>query len=194
MSNRPRDGSMTDAEIATARGAGAISGTTMDASASNKNMRTSKNRKRGESKISPRRIDSQERVAKALELRKAGETLQQIADQLGYANPSAVYAAIRRTLDQIVVPAVEEYRKMELERLDALQLAVWPAARRGDYQAIDRVLKIMERRARLLGLDVQPDATVSIEPTQVIVQMVHEVVGERDIDEANVIEASAREA
>ena len=34
-----------------------------------------------------------------------------------------------------------------------MQLAIWPAALAGDLFAIDRVLKVMSRRAKLLGLD-----------------------------------------
>ena len=42
---------------------------------------------------------------------------------------------------------------LELERLDALTLAAWPRARAGDDRAIRVVLRIMQRRAKLLGLD-----------------------------------------
>ena len=42
---------------------------------------------------------------------------------------------------------------MEGARLDRLHQAVWDAAINGDCYAIDRVLKLMERRAKLFGLD-----------------------------------------
>ena len=35
-----------------------------------------------------------------------------------------------------------------------MPLAVWDEAAKGEYAAIDRVLKILERRAKLLGLDM----------------------------------------
>jgi hypothetical protein len=41
---------------------------------------------------------------------------------------------------------------MELERLEALQLVAWRRAKDGDLAAIDRLLKIMEQRAKYLGL------------------------------------------
>ena len=50
----------------------------------------------------------------------------------------------------------EAVRKIELDRLDALQRSLWPAALKGDLRdlpAVDRVLAVMGRRARLLGLD-----------------------------------------
>jgi hypothetical protein len=42
---------------------------------------------------------------------------------------------------------------MELERLDRLFAAVWPLAIAGDLAAVDRVLKIMARRAKMEGFD-----------------------------------------
>jgi hypothetical protein len=47
----------------------------------------------------------------------------------------------------------EELRTMEVARLDQMLLGLWPKAIKGDTWAVDRVLKIMERRAALLGLD-----------------------------------------
>lgn len=41
----------------------------------------------------------------------------------------------------------------ELDRLDALQVAWWDRAVRGDFRAVLVVLKIMAQRARLQGLD-----------------------------------------
>src|SRR5262249_7331072 len=49
--------------------------------------------------------------------------------------------------------AAGQVRALELSRLDELHRALWPLGLRGDLQAIDRLLKIAERRARLLGLD-----------------------------------------
>jgi len=36
-----------------------------------------------------------------------------------------------------------------------MQVALWSSAMKGDPKSIDRILRIMERRARLLGLDAQ---------------------------------------
>ena len=42
---------------------------------------------------------------------------------------------------------------MELERLDKLHDSLWLLATSGDVAALDRILHIMERRSKLLGLD-----------------------------------------
>ena len=43
---------------------------------------------------------------------------------------------------------------LELLRLDDMLFGLWPDARRGDNTAVVTVLKIMERRSKLLGLDM----------------------------------------
>ncbi|MEU4228278.1 hypothetical protein AB0F17_28625 [Nonomuraea sp. NPDC026600] len=46
-----------------------------------------------------------------------------------------------------------ETRELELIRLDRLQAALWPDAMTGDTTAARTILRVMDRRARLLGLD-----------------------------------------
>ena len=93
------------------------------------------------------------RELQVLELRRAGMTFQQIADEVGYADRSNAHAAYKRAIARAFQQPAAEVRELEADRLDRLQLAVWARALRGDLAAVDRVLKISERRARLLGLD-----------------------------------------
>jgi len=46
-----------------------------------------------------------------------------------------------------------QVRSLELERLDVYLLAIARDVQKGDFLAIDRALKISERRAKLLGID-----------------------------------------
>lgn len=101
----------------------------------------------------PDKLKAHERAVQAFELRKNGASLRQIAEQLGYADPSGAHKAIMTLLKRERVEAVEDYRKVELARLDAMLLAIASQVRSGHLGAIDRALKIMERRAKLLGLD-----------------------------------------
>jgi hypothetical protein len=95
-----------------------------------------------------------ERDRQAAALRIAGLTYQQIADRLGYAGASGAYKAAERALfGEQVSETVDNLRQLEGARLDDLLVGLWVAARAGNVGAIDRVLKIMERRARLFGLD-----------------------------------------
>lgn len=51
---------------------------------------------------------------------------------------------------------VEEARGEELDKCDRLEEGLAPAAFSGDPRSVATFLRVMERRARLLGLDVQP--------------------------------------
>jgi hypothetical protein len=89
----------------------------------------------------------------ALKLRSRGYTYQQIADQMDCSKPTA-YARVQRALAAIPAEAVEEYRRLEGERLDGLlAIATHQAFAKNSLYAIDRCLAIMDRRAKLLGLD-----------------------------------------
>lgn len=110
---------------------------------------------------SPEAIQRQANAVQAFELRKSGASFRQIAEQLGYADESGARKAVMALLKKQQVEAVEDYRKVELARLDAMLLAIAQQVRQGHLGAIDRALKIMERRARLLGLD----APTKIAPT-----------------------------
>lgn len=90
----------------------------------------------------------------AFELRKAGASYDLIAEKLGYASAKSAESSIRRVLSSKYEPDdVENVVMMELARLDSLQLVAWRRAKEGDLAAIDRILKIMERRSQYLGLD-----------------------------------------
>jgi hypothetical protein len=102
-----------------------------------------------------------ERRARALELHLAGATYDAIAAAVGYASRSGAHKAVQEALDDIGRYGPDENATTELVRLDAMLTGLWPKARRGDVQAIDRVLKIGERRAALL-LSVK--ATDAAEP------------------------------
>lgn len=100
-----------------------------------------------------RRVEAeQEMKAKALELRKAGATYDQIARQLGYHNRGNAYRAVKTALQDITLELAEEVRDMELARLDTALLAIWPEVRKGSLPHIDRFLKIQNQRAQYLGL------------------------------------------
>lgn len=101
----------------------------------------------------PRKVDVRQRRAQALELRRAGIKYTEIARRLGYKSRAAAAQDITRALDQIVREPGEAVLAQELDRLDAMLAGLWPDARRGEPAAVDRVLRIMDRRAKYLGLD-----------------------------------------
>jgi len=114
----------------------------------------------GRQKTSPHTIEVKDRLSEALKLRRAGKSYEQIAEALGYAGSGAAYNAVNAALREGVQEPAREVRRLEVERLDALLEALWPQAMAGDGFAVDRVLKIQERRAKYLGLDAPPKAPV----------------------------------
>lgn len=104
----------------------------------------------------PTQATPNQRASMAFELRKAGVPYDQIATKLGYQSPRSAESAVARVLEgKYTSQDVEKVVAMELARLDALQAVAWRRAKEGDLRAIDRILKIMERRAQYLGLDRQ---------------------------------------
>jgi predicted transcriptional regulator len=106
-------------------------------------------------KSSVRRIRTTEKTLKALELRKRGMNYTQIGKKLGCARSTAcryVLSELENLADKCREEAVQ-VRDLELHRLDELYLVAYAEVEDGNIPAIDRCLRIMERRAKLLGLD-----------------------------------------
>ena len=93
-----------------------------------------------------------ERRSRAVEMALTGSSYQVIADELGYANRGTVYRLVKNALEDRQIETIDELRQLEVERLDALQVAVWEDATNGDVRAVAAVLKVMHLRAKILGL------------------------------------------
>lgn len=103
-----------------------------------------------------------ERRLNALRLRKAGASYSQIAEALGYSKTQA-YRDIQRALKNIGKEEQEgalELRLLESQRLDELLMPMMRQAKGGSQGAVDRVLRIMERRAKLWGIDAPERAEI----------------------------------
>ena len=105
------------------------------------------------------------REGRIIELRRAGLTWEKIAQDVGYATASGAYQAYQRAAKRFIRPQLEELRDMELDRLDRLQAGVWSKAIAGDVRSIDAVLRIIEKRAKILGLDAPKSVNVKAEVT-----------------------------
>ena len=97
-----------------------------------------------------RRLLADLRSIKALELAEQGENYDVIAEHLGYADRSGAWRAVMRGLRWRGELAVNFYRLQRVADLDAKQAAAWPAAKRGNIRAAQKVLGCIEGRMRLL--------------------------------------------
>jgi hypothetical protein len=102
-------------------------------------------------------VNAAVRATNALTMRKLGYTYDKIAEQCGYRERGAAYHAVQRELQRTIAPVAEDVRELELARLDDLLTVYFSKAMKGDGWSMDRVLRIMERRAAFLGLDEKKD-------------------------------------
>lgn len=149
---------------------------------------------------SPRRVADAQRRRKALLMRQAGMPYEAIAAAEGedgqplYSSRQAAHRAVQTALREITREPATELRAVELSRLDRMQLAVWPEAsqprhavrcpqcehvlwREVNLSAVSGVLRIMERRAALAGLDARH--TLDARALDLVadqVEMVHSVI------------------
>jgi len=86
---------------------------------------------------------------------KRGMNYRRIGEKYGVSH-QMVSEAIRGYLKQlraISLRSVVEYRQVQLERIQAVYNALWPNVMRGKVDAINALIRVMDREARLLGLD-----------------------------------------
>ena len=107
------------------------------------------------------------RRAKAVELARAGHSYDRIAEVCGFANRGTAWRTVQKALTAQVVTGVDELRELELERLDHLLRAHWGKAMAGNLASSKVILRVIEQRSRLLGLEyvhkgAAPSGPVSI--------------------------------
>lgn len=114
---------------------------------------------------------TEQRRALAVELAVQGWSYAAIGQQLG-CDGSTAWRAVNGALRENVAENVAELRRLEGARLDALQGAIWQRAMVGDPEAVRVAVRVMERRARLFGLDA-PMQVEMIDTAEVDEQLGH---------------------
>ena len=110
-----------------------------------------------------------ERDFRIFQMRKTGTSTQEIAKRFNISTKAVNYAIQRQLsrMNQEALLAYPEVLRMELERLDSLQQSVWPLTQHRkvtapdgseivvepDLRAVQQLLSIMDRRAKLLGME-----------------------------------------
>lgn len=101
----------------------------------------------------PEKVTTEVLRVQALELRMGGATFRQIAQALKI-DVSTAHDYVTTALAEVKEHSFElaqDVRDMDLARLDAMLLALWP--KRKEPRAADTLLRILERRAKLTGAD-----------------------------------------
>ena len=89
-----------------------------------------------------------ELAAQVLAMRRGGVSFDRIADQLKLT-PEVAKGLFDKAL-AAYDPQLN--RALEADRMDRLHAAVWPAALKGELDAVDRVLRVSERREKVAAL------------------------------------------
>lgn len=122
-----------------------------------------------------------ERDLRIFKMRQAGVPTNEIARRFGMST-GAVGNSVKRQLEKLnreALLAYPEVLRMELERLDALQQAIWPMTQfrriknedgtemqiEPDIKAVQTLLSIIDRRAKLLGME-QSNVNIQMDVSQ----------------------------
>jgi hypothetical protein len=121
-------------------------------------------------KTSPKKIEATARAAEAVRLRVQGFTFTEIAKRAGFRSKQSAFDAVRRALEATLREPCDALRELDLIRLDAIWEVQFANAMNGDVQAANCCLKVLQQRARLLGLDMSPkEAQEQAEPARVMI-------------------------
>ena len=118
-------------------------------------------------------VISEDKGYSAYQLKKAGHDWNEIAKIVGYANGKVAAVEVRRYVTEVATILTKEQREevlsLELDRLDSLLNAVWDNAMTGDTKAVDSALRVINTRAKLLGLELLSQTAGNVTNNTVVV-------------------------
>lgn len=126
----------------------------------------------------PNPAEMAERVAQCYALKLRGFSYRRIAEEMGLS-VATVHKHVTRALAERVDPLVEQYRAIELDKLESAEARLWEQVEDGSPRGLARnvevLLKLSERRAKLLGMDAperqQIEATIDSRPAELIAKI-----------------------
>lgn len=143
--------------------------------------------------------DVAERDAAAMRLRAKGLTYERIAQQLGYNDRAHAKLSIERAYDRVMKPSAHALREQMDDQLDQLTERIMKVMdadhlkvsagstvfdpTSGDLMrddapilaAADRIMKVIERRAKLYGLDAPTKVEAQVQSVRVTVDGAEDV-------------------
>jgi hypothetical protein len=137
-----------------------------------------------------------DRETRAILLYSSGLTLEEVAQQLGYANHSGAQKAVMRGLKKRAQETFEARDEMIAKQLEIIRVCVrgqMPAVAKGNQRAVEVLVKALDHEARLLGLYAPVKADVKItDALQAEINDLVEVMAALDAVEAQQAIAKAR--
>lgn len=121
--------------------------------------------------MSGNQIQKAEAAQNIWRLKQQGLSNDQIGQELEMT-PSQVSSVLSTTMSkassELDAVTRQELLALEVARLDELQSTAWLQAINGDTRSADLVLKIIDKRSKLLGLDQQQTETQATVQTVVV--------------------------
>lgn len=140
-----------------------------------------------------KQVQKQEQRNRMLELRMEGLSYREIAMRVGLKSGASAYKDVKKAIADITRENAEQFIELELARYDKLWQEPYKQALKGDLFAVDRCLKIIADRAKMLGLyDRVPDNDNISKAADALVAMMNaakEVNAQNDEDAGAVQEA-----
>jgi len=103
-----------------------------------------------------------QREYEVIKLRLQGRTYQQIADELGYADHTGAREAYLRGMARHPAETVEEWRKVEVSRLESSIAILWPKIEAGELNAFPHFMAAIKEEAAILGLYAPKESRVEV--------------------------------
>jgi hypothetical protein len=135
------------------------------------------------------------RAEAALQLRMAGSSYDDIAFTLGYRNGATAQQTVEQALARGIDQATrEQQRELAARRIERLLRSVWPKANDPAHPehlpAVRAARELIDRHARLYGLDELPDISTRVPSDAELVRWVTDVLSYtvRNVEEANVVD------
>lgn len=136
--------------------------------------------------------DRDRRRLRVMAMRNSGATRKEVAQALGIGQDT-VQGDERAAIDEVMATSVHDYVGRQLTEIRDLKRPLYRQALGGDAASIDRVVRLMDREAKLLGLDAPQRAHVTVSHgdfAQRAADLMHEL-GMHAGDEPEVIEHDA---
>lgn len=126
-----------------------------------------------------KKVNSEIRENEAIILYSSGLTYQEVADRLGYSDPSSAHRAVHRALRKRAEETFKDRDDLIVKHMEIIRMCVrgqMPAVVKGNPRAVEVVIKALERESKLLGLDKPIVADVRI--TDAMQQEINDLVQE----------------
>jgi hypothetical protein len=129
------------------------------------------------------RLTAAERRARVVRLRIGGWSFEAIGEALDPpVSMQRAHQLYEDALRRIVAEHVDEHRQTDLARLDLLWRGVAPEAMQGSPRHVLAAVRVLERRAKMIGYDAptKVEQHITIEEQTALDREIEQLLAERD--------------